>query len=167
MRRISTTTLLLLILTLGAFGAPAAAASDGFGYGTVTGGSNRSQAHVVAVRMARHAHFDRFVVQFDGKRVPRFTVAPKSSSIFWLDPSDKRVDLLGRVGIKIVLRGTTGQGTYTGARDFRPRFPQLREARLIGDFEAVTSWGLGLRRTEPKRVIVLTAPPRLVIDVHH
>lgn len=157
---------LALVLPL-VVGAAPAAARTGFGYGTVTGGYDRPIANVTAVRMARHVTFDRFVIQFDGRRVPHFKVIPKSSSVFWLDPSGRRVDLLGAVGIKIVLPSATGQFTYHGAVDFRPRFPQLREARRIGDFEAVTTWGLGLHRVAPKRVLVLVSPPRLVVDVHH
>jgi hypothetical protein len=158
---------LVLVLPLLAGVAPASATSTGWGFGTVTGGYDRPIAHVTAVRVARHATFDRLVIQFDGGRVPHFKVTPKSSSVFWLDPSDRRVVLLGRVGLKIVLPSATGQSTYLGPRDLRPRFPQLREARLIGDFEAVTTWGLGLHRTTAKRVLVLRSPARLVVDVHH
>lgn len=168
LRRPATVLLTALLLGAGLVGAaPEAVAGNGFGTGAVTGGSARSHAMVTDVRMARHPRYDRLVVVFDGRRVPRFRVAPQASSVFRLDPSDKRVDLLGTAGIRIVLRNTTGQGTYTGPRDLRPRFPQLREARLIGDFEAVTTWGLGLRRARTLRVLVLTGPPRLVVDVHH
>ena len=167
-RRRLTVLLTALLLGAGLVGAaPEAVAGTGFGTGAVTGGSARSHAQVVAVRMARHLRFDRFVIQFDGRHVPRFRVAPKASSVFRLDPSDKRVDLLGTAGMSIVLHGATGQGSYSGPTDFRPRFPQLREARLIGDFEAVTTWGLGLRHAGTLRVLVLTAPARLVVDVHH
>lgn len=167
-RRLGIPLLAVLLFGTGLVGAaPGAAARTGFGFGTVTGGTNRSHARVTSVRMAQHPHYDRFVITFDGRRVPRFSVVPKSSSVFRLDPSDRRVDLLGAAGIKIVLRNTTGQGSYAGPRDFRPRFPQLREARLIGDFEAITTWGLGLSHAAAKRVLVLTGPARLVVDVHH
>jgi len=167
-RRRVTVLFAALLLGAGLVGAaPEAVAGTGFGTGVVTGGTARSHAQIVAVRMARHQRFDRFVIEFNGRRVPTFRVEPRSSSVFRLDPSDKRVDLLGTAGVRIVLHGATGQGTYRGPADFRPRFPQLREARLIGDFEAVTTWGLGLRHTGTQRVLVLTAPPRLVVDVHH
>ena len=167
-RRRLTVLLSALLLGAGLVGAaPAAVAGGGFGTGVVTGGTARSHAQIVAVRMARHLHFDRFVIEVNGRRVPRFRVEPRSSSIFRLDPSDKRVDLLGTAGVRIVLHGATGQGSYRGPTDFRPRFPQLREARRLGDFEAVTTWGLGLRHAGTVRVLVLTAPARLVVDVHH
>ena len=167
-RRRVTVLLAALLLGVGLFGAaPEAVAGNGFGTGPVSGGSARTHAQIVAVRMARHATFDRFVIEFNGRRVPTFRVARQSTSVFHLDPSDKRVDLLGRAGVSIVLHGATGQGSYRGPTDFRPRFPQLREARRIGDFEAVTTWGLGVLRAGTHRVIVLTAPPRLVVDVHH
>jgi hypothetical protein len=163
-------TVLIAALLMGAGlvgAAPEALAGTGFGTAAVTGGAPRTHAQIVAVRMAHHPKYDRFVIEFNGRRVPRFRVARQPSSVFRLDPSDKRVDLLGRAGVSVVLHGTTGQGSYRGRKDFRPRFPQLREARLIGDFEAVTTWGLGVRRAGTHRVIVLTAPPRLVVDVHH
>jgi hypothetical protein len=61
----------------------------------------------------------------------------------------------------------TGRGTYFGAADFRTGFPQLREARLLGDFEGYVTWGLGLAHPSCKRVFKLTGPTRLVIDVPH
>jgi hypothetical protein len=168
MKRIGLTLAAALVLVVPALVvAPAAEAGPPFGFGTVSGGSHRSIAGITAVRTARHRHFDRFVIQFDGRRVPRFTVIPKSSPVFWLDPSDKVVRLRGSAGLKVVLHGATGQSTYHGPRDLRPGLPMLREARNIGDFEAVTSWGLGLRGETSKRVMVLTRPARLVIDVHH
>jgi hypothetical protein len=135
--------------------------------GTVSGGSTTVHSHITDVRMAKHATYDRFVVEFSTYRLPHYTLTPKSSSIFTLDPSGARVDLLGSAGLKIVMHTATGRGTYFGPSDFRPRFPQLREARLIGDFEGYVTWGLGLAHQSCKRVFKLTSPTRLVIDVPH
>jgi hypothetical protein len=135
--------------------------------GTVSGGSTTVHSHITDVRMAKHTNFDRFVVEFSTLRVPHYTITPKSSSIFTLDPSGAQVDLLGSAGLKIVMHTATGNGTYFGPADFRPRFPQLREARRIGDFEGYVTWGLGLAHASCKRVFKLTSPTRLVIDVPH
>lgn len=135
--------------------------------GTHSGGSTGFRSHVSDVRVGRHIGFDRFVVQFSTSRVPRFTLVPKSGTLFHLDPSDRPVRLLGTAGLRVTLRDTTGQGTYHGSTDLRPRFPQLREARLIGDFEGITTWGLGLAHQSCKRILTLRAPARLVIDVPH
>jgi hypothetical protein len=41
---------------------------------------------------------------------------------------------------------------YTGEERFTPGFPMLREAVMLGDFEAQVSWGLGLSRKACYRV---------------
>jgi hypothetical protein len=144
-----------------------AQALPAFRCGTVSGGSSAgSTVHVTSVRVGHHPGYDRLVVQFAGSRVPHYTVTPKSSAVFWLDPSNKRVTLRGSAGLKVVLSPATGQGSYSGPSDIRTTFPQLLEARALGDFEAVTSWGLGLRHSTCKRVFTLSAPARLVIDSH-
>jgi hypothetical protein len=137
-----------------------------FACGTVSAGSTGGGAAPISdVRLGHHIGYDRFVIQFAGSRVPHYTVIPKSSAVFWLDPSNRRVTLRGAAGIKITLFPASGMGTFHGAADIWTTFPQLLEARNIGDFEAVTSWGLGLRHQSCKRVFTLSGPPRLVIDV--
>jgi hypothetical protein len=146
--------------------AGAAPARPAFPCGTVSGGVAHSRpVHVADVRLGRHARFDRFVVEFTSRTVPRFSVIAKSSAVFRLDPSNRKVTLLGTAGIKLVMRDATGLGSYSGPLDFRPGFPQLREARRIGDVEGVTTWGLGLRHQTCTRVTTLLNPARLVIDV--
>jgi hypothetical protein len=117
------------------------------------------------VRVGTHPHFDRFVVEFRGKRIPHYTLSAKGNTTFHLDPSDKRVHLLGTAALKLVFSHATGVGSYNGPDDFRTGFPQLREARRIGDFEAVSTWGLGLRKPVCAMVSTLHSPSRLVIDV--
>lgn len=145
--------------------APGADALPPYACGTQSGGSTSVHSHVTDVRLAEHATFDRFVVEFSTARLPRYRVVPKSSAVFTLDPSGNQVQLLGAAGIKLVLHTATGRGTYLGPVDFRTGFEQLREARLLGDFEGYVSWGLGLRHQSCKRVFTLTSPRRLIIDV--
>src|SRR4051812_44820095 len=93
--------------------AVSAAAAPSFTCGAVSGGSSTARpVPVTAVRVGRHTGFDRFVVQFAGSRVSSYTVTPKSSAVFWLDPSGRRVTLRGTAGLKIVLHHATGQSTY-------------------------------------------------------
>ena len=119
---------------------------------------------MVAVRAGAHPDFDRFVIQFD-KAVPAYEARPQPTASFMLDPSGQSVTLQGRAGVSIKLRGTSGQGTFNGPSDLRPAFVELREARLLGDFERVVTWGLGLTRPACLRTFSLDAPPRLVVDV--
>jgi hypothetical protein len=46
-----------------------------------------------------------------------------------------------------------------------PQFPQLAEVRDLGDDEGHVDFGLGLERQSCKRILTLTSPTRLVIDV--
>ncbi|MGH8862941.1 MAG: AMIN-like domain-containing (lipo)protein [Jatrophihabitantaceae bacterium] len=159
----------VLVLAVSALvlAAPRGEALPPFRCGSVSGGTPGFTGHITAVRVGQNTTFDRFVVQFREARAPHFRVTPQSSSRFVLDPSGRTVTLRGTACIRLVLNQATGIGSYHGPRDFRPPFPQLREARLLGDFESVTSWGLGLRHQSCKRVFVLSSPTRLVIDVPH
>jgi hypothetical protein len=162
--------LFVLILASSAIvvaGGPAGAALPPFRCGTLTGGSTTVHSHITDVRVGRHATFDRFVVEFNTQRLPHYRITPKSSATFTRDPSGMPVTLLGSAGLKVVLHTATGVGTYHGAADFRTGFPQLREARRIGDFEGYVTWALGLDHQSCKRVFRLSSPTRLVIDVPH
>jgi hypothetical protein len=171
MRALSRTLIAFVLLASGAVGsgavAPDAGALPPYTCGTMTGGSTTVHSHVTDVRVAKHASFDRFVVEFSTVRLPHYRLTPKSSAHFVLDPSGAPVTLLGSAGLKLVMHTATGRGTYFGSADFRTGFPQLREARLLGDFEGYVTWGLGLAHASCKRVFRLTSPTRLVIDVPH
>lgn len=147
--------------------APATGALPGYVCGTMSGGSRTVHSHITDVRVGRHRSFDRFVVEFSTARVPHWKITPKSSATFILDPSGMSVTLLGNAGLKVVFHTATGVGSYFGPADFRPQFPELREARRLGDFEGYVTWGLGLEHASCKRVFKLTDPTRLVIDVRH
>jgi hypothetical protein len=144
-----------------------ASAATGFSCTDSSGGARGFIGHVTEVRIAQHATFDRFVVQFRERRVPVFDVSRQRTSRFVLDASGRPVTLLGHAGIKVELKRAQAFGSYHGSRDFKPRFPQLREARQTGDFEAVNSWGLGVHRNSCMHVFTLSAPARLVIDTRH
>lgn len=158
--------LILLPTVLVVLAGPAAAA-PGFVCHSQEGGTKGVSGHVSAIRMARHATFDRFVMQFRENRVPPFEVHRQRTSTFVMDASGRVVHLLGHAGIGVRVEPATGFGSYHGPRRFVPRFPQLREAREIGDFEAVYQWGLGVHRNSCIRVFTLRSPARLVIDTRH
>ncbi|HXT19816.1 MAG TPA: hypothetical protein VN923_03620, partial [Thermoanaerobaculia bacterium] len=69
-----------------------------------------------------------------------------------LDPAQAH-DAEGRVSIA----GGTEQ----------PKLAALRTLELSCDFEGVVSWALGGPRTLPFRVMALSDPPRVVVDVAH
>ena len=116
------------------------------------------------VRAAAQSGVDRFVIQFSGP-VPQYEVKPQPTTTFTQDPSGFRVTLDGSAGLQVTVHGAQSWGSYSGSTDLRPRLTMLREARQVGDFEGVLTWGLGLSRASCFRAYVLTGPSRLVIDV--
>jgi hypothetical protein len=135
-------------------------------------GGGSARAAIVAVRVGQQSGYDRFVIEFSGP-VPNYKVQRNASSSFVQDPSGRTVNLNGSAGLRVGLNPASGAGygqpdgkpTYSGPNDFTPRFLVLREARLLGDFEAVTTWGLGLSNPNCFRAFILDSPSRLVIDV--
>ena len=126
-------------------------------------------ATVVALRTAAHEGFDRLTVELAGSspgyRVAWRTTPPrhcgsgepvKAAGPAWielrLDPAQAH-DAEGRVSIA----GGTEQ----------PKLTALRSLELSCDFEAVVGWALGAPRTLPFRVMALSDPPRVVVDVAH
>jgi hypothetical protein len=88
------------------------------------------------------------------------------------DASGIPLDVQGSSVLKLVMRNTTaltasGEISYDGPRDFDPGFPQLVDVVAGGDFEAMTTWYIGLSEEACVRAFSLTDPDRLVIDVEH
>ncbi|HXM54522.1 MAG TPA: hypothetical protein VOB72_03970 [Candidatus Dormibacteraeota bacterium] len=120
---------------------------------------------VTAARAAAQTGYDRFVLEFDGP-VPRYQVNSQGSAAFTVDPSGRTVTLAGSSGLLVTLHGAGAQGSFAGSTDLRPAGTGvLREARSLGDFEGVMSWGLGVSRATCFRAFTLTGPSRLIVDV--
>ncbi|MGH2356491.1 MAG: AMIN-like domain-containing (lipo)protein [Candidatus Limnocylindria bacterium] len=88
------------------------------------------------------------------------------------DPSAQPMDVPGSHHLLLALLGATKYDQdftlrYTGPTRFDPGFPTLVAAYERGDFEATSSWYLGLDQEPCFRVFTLTDPMRLVVDVAH
>jgi hypothetical protein len=92
------------------------------------------------------------------------------------DPSDRPVALEGDAFLLVVMHGgtldTTPQVTdpkqarsYAGPRRIRPDLDVVEEIAAAGDFEAVLSFGIGIDERAPFRVLRLSGPGRIVVDV--
>ena len=128
------------------------------------GGRTGVSAQLTGVRVAHHSEspgFDRVVFDFSGG-VPSYDLTRQDSSTFIKDPSGQVVTLEGGAGIKLVFRDTDVQGVPA---DLKPALAQVREVSELGSFERVTSIGLGLSSSQCVRVLELTNPTRLVVDV--
>jgi len=82
------------------------------------------------------------------RTVPEILVR-ESKPPFTADPSGQPLDVGGSAWATIVLQGGTGldenyQPTYTGKDDIVMDASPIREVRRAGDFEAVSTWIVGL-----------------------
>jgi hypothetical protein len=122
-------------------------------------------------RLAGQEGYDRFVLQFSGP-VPGYDVRYVARPITE-DPSDRPVALEGGSVLRIRLEPASTVDlasadavvTYTGSKRLRADTEAVTEAALIGDFEAVMTWVLGVDGRQPFRVTELSGPSRLVIDI--
>jgi hypothetical protein len=129
-----------------------------------SGGVVGAAATVYSVRVAHHDGYDRLVIGFPtGNAMPEYQLTRQATSHFVHDASGQPVTLDGSAGIRAVLRNADiTQGAPT---DLRPQLRSIREVAQIGNFERVVSYGVGLATPACFRVLELSAPTRLVIDV--
>jgi hypothetical protein len=129
-------------------------------------------ANITDVRVGAHADYDRVVFEFaDG--LPEFTLE-RATPPFTQDGSGLPIEVDGSSFLGLTMRGGTKQtvdntSSYDGPTDFDPEFATLVDLIEGGDFEAQSTWYLGLADEACVRVTRLLddGPPRLVIDVEH
>jgi len=154
------------VAALAAGGAVSASADD-LGPFTCTdkaGGVAGARGTVSSIRFAHHDGYDRLVIGFaTSNTMPEYRLTQQSSATFSQDASGRSVALQGSAGIRAVLRNSD---IVDGApTDQKAGLPELREVANIGNFERVVSYGIGLNDAACFRVLELTSPTRLVIDV--
>lgn len=123
------------------------------------------------VRIGRHAGYDRVVFEFEGA-LPGYRVRYVQPPIL-ADGSGLPVAIEGSAFLEVTFRPASGydfernRPAYAGPREFTENLPVLVELERTGDFEAVLTWVLGLRREVDFRVLELGDPARVVVDVAH
>ena len=144
---------------------PASADSLGaFTCADKAGGVAGTSGTVYDLRVAHHDGYDRLVIGFPTTNtLPQYQLNRQSTAHFVRDASGQPVTLKGSAGIRIVLRNAD---IVNGApSDLKPNLPEIREVAQIGNFERVVSYGAGLSTPACIRVLELSGPTRLVIDV--
>lgn len=128
------------------------------------------RAQIVDVRVGTHAGYDRVVFEF-ANGLPEISL-DRAEPPFTGDASGLAIDVEGTSFLRLTMRGGTkqteeGTSSYDGPTDFDPGFPMLVDLIEGGDFEAQSTWYLGLNAAACPRVTLLTddGAPRLVIDV--
>ena len=129
-----------------------------------SGGSGSAAGTVSDVRVAHHNGYDRLVIGFPtANAMPQYQLNRQTTAHFVRDASGQPVTLQGSAGIRLVLRNSD---IVSGSpSDLKPNLPEIREVAQIGNFERVVSYGIGLATPACLRVLELSGPTRLVIDV--
>jgi hypothetical protein len=136
----------------------------------VTAVGSVDRAQVTDIRVGQHDGYDRVVFEFDAG-IPQFTLDEATPPLL-ADGSGLPIEVDGNAFWQLVMQGGTmvspdGEMTYDGETTFTPRFPLLQQLINGGDFEAVGTWYFGLESAACVRVITLSSPSRLVIDIEH
>jgi hypothetical protein len=129
-----------------------------------------ARAQITDVRVGSHDGYDRVVIELD-EGIPPYILQEATPPLL-SDPAGMEMDVAGTAFRNLVLLGGTrvtedGTLTYDGRTDFTPDFPALAELVESGDFEATSAWYLGLQQDSCARVLTLSDPSRLVIDIRH
>jgi hypothetical protein len=124
---------------------------------------------LTAIRTGSHDGYDRVVLQFRNDlpswRVGYVDQVPSESGA--TVPLEGAASLFVQVDPAWAhdLDTPPYAATYTGPRTLTPRYPTLRQVRLVDEFEGHLTFGVGLQRRVGFRVLELRGPPRLAIDV--
>ncbi len=129
-----------------------------------------ARANITDIRVGTHDGYDRVVFEFiDG--LPEVSLE-RATPPFTHDASGEPITVDGSSFLRIIMRGGTrqmedGTSSYDGPTEFNPGFPSLVHVILGGDFEAQSTYYLGLTAESCVRVLTLTdgGAPRLVIDI--
>lgn len=131
-----------------------------------------ARAQITDVRVGAHADYDRVVFEF-ANGLPEFTL-DRATPPFRHDATGMPVEVDGSSFLRLTMRNGTKQtedntSSYDGPIEFHPGFSTLIDLVEGGDFEAQSTWYLGLASEACVRVLRLIddGAPRLVIDVEH
>ena len=126
------------------------------------------QAQLKSTAVSTNSNYDRFVVRWSSGN-PGYRV--RYVNQVTQDGSGNPVTLQGTHFLTVRFssaRAHTQTGASVGGPTTRtPLFASLRQMKLVGDFEGVVTYGLGVQGRKPFRVFRLTNPARLVVDIRH
>lgn len=120
------------------------------------------------IRTGQHPNFDRVVFEFDGDSVPGYRIEYVDKPIRSCGAGE--IVQIGGYGFLLVQMSPAQAHTEEGqptikAREFAPDLAVIKELKSLCDFEANVQWVMGLSSPNRYRVLELTNPARLVIDV--
>jgi hypothetical protein len=120
------------------------------------------------VRAAAHAGYDRVVFEFAAGPLPGYHIEYAEGTVHQCGSGDE-VSVASAATLVVGLepaRAHDDQGNVTISERRRVlALPVVRELMIICDFEAQVEWVAGLAGRKPYRVMELSGPPRLVVDL--
>lgn len=137
------------------------------GLATSTAATAAPVPTLVGIRAAHHPTYDRVVFDFAGGLPSTRSVRYVSQLIH--DPSGLPMPIAGRAILAVTLSPANAHdsaGKVTAPAKIAFALPNIMTAVKAGDFEAVTTYGVGLAKKEPFRVFTLRNPDRVVIDIN-
>jgi hypothetical protein len=121
-------------------------------------------------RSAKHANFDRIVFEFEGAQLPSYKIEYIDKPVRACGSGDV-VPFTGDAWLSVRF---TGANAHTEAgeptikdRMRSPNHTNVKDLKLICDFEAEVEWVLGVALPNKYRVLELKNPTRLVVDIKH
>jgi hypothetical protein len=116
------------------------------------------------VRTGTGDGYDRMVVEFD-RVVPAYRIAPNPTGTHFIaSASGMPITLAGSFAMKLDISNLDLPNRYPRGTDQTPSSLVLKEVRVVGDFEGVATFGIGLGANVCPNVSTMIGPPRLVID---
>jgi hypothetical protein len=120
------------------------------------------------LRTARNDGFDRIVFEFAENRLPGFRVEYSDGPAQSCGSGDPvKVEGAARLIVELELaqaHDEQGKSTVKDT-DRRLNLPVLLQAKQTCDFEGYVTWAFGLKAKRSYRVLELSSPARLVVDV--
>ena len=123
------------------------------------------------VRTSESSGYERVVFDFGDGRLPGYRIgyiAPPAQDC----GSGADALLAGAAVLSVRLRPAQAHAEVDSdmratisERDRAPRYRELRQMRMVCDFEGSVEWALGLRETRRYRILTLEKPTRLVVDI--
>ena len=124
------------------------------------------------VRIARHPGFDRAVFQFEGEKLPGYRIEYVDRPVRRCG-SGEVVEIAGQGWLSLrfepaMAHDDKGRATISERdRQRKLSLGVVREAVLTCDFEGQVVWVLGVSSPNRYRVLELSHPARVVVDIKH